>query len=79
MQAARHLLDEHIASGRALAKFQEAPNLPSLAFRPLAGARGYFIIDPHHGDRIILRKVAKDLFAAVDVGPHDNVYGRWNR
>ncbi len=53
--------------------------LPSLDFRPLAGAAGYFIIDPHSGDRIILRKNAENDFSAVDVGPHDNLYRRWNR
>ncbi len=63
---------------RALAKFQTEPRLPSLDFRPLAGAVGYFIIDPHGGDRIILRKITHDHYAAVDVGPHD-LYRRWNR
>lgn len=64
---------------RCLVKFQTEPRLPSLDFRPLAGAPGYFIIDPHGGDRIILRKIAEDHYAAVDVGPHDNIYRRWNR
>lgn len=55
----------------ALDKFRKEPSLPSLRFRPLEGHRGYFIINAVHGDR--------DLFAAVDVGPHDNVYRRWDR
>jgi hypothetical protein len=63
----------------ALDKFRKEPALPSLKFRPLEGHRGYFIINAVHGDRIILRKDADDLFAAVDVGPHDNVYRRWDR
>ncbi|MGU3449672.1 type II toxin-antitoxin system RelE family toxin [Methylobacterium sp. 391_Methyba4] len=64
---------------RALAKFSATPDLPSLDFRSLAGAPGYHIIDPQSGDRIILRKVEDDHFEAVDVGPHDNIYRRWNR
>lgn len=64
---------------RALGKFMQNPAIPSLDFRPLAGAPGYYIIDPHKGDRIILRMDAPDRYAAVDVGPHDNVYRRWNR
>ncbi len=64
---------------RALTKFQVQPALPSLDFRPLSGASGYFIIDPHSGDRIILCKNAENDYSAVDVGPHDNVYRRWNR
>ena len=55
------------------------PRLPSLDFRSLAGAPGYYIIDARHGDRIILRGDGEDLYAAVDVGPHDNIYRRWNR
>ncbi|MEH3120257.1 MAG: hypothetical protein PGN25_22420 [Methylorubrum populi] len=53
--------------------------MPSLRFRPLAGRVGYFIINPTRGDRIILRKDGDDLYAAVDLGPHDNVYRRWDR
>lgn len=71
--------DRQEAVLKALLKFQTTPNLPSLAFRPLTGAHGYFIINPHRGDRIILRKLGEDSYAAVDVGPHDNVYRRWNR
>lgn len=66
------------AAARALAKFMTEPRLPSLDFRPLAGAAGYHIIDPTGGDRIILRKVSDDEYQAVDVGPHD-IYRRWNR
>jgi hypothetical protein len=63
----------------ALTRFQEAPDRSGLDFRPLKGAPGFFIIDSVHGDRVILRKDAPDLFAAVDAGPHDNVYRRWKR
>ena len=67
------------AASVALTKFMTEPQLPSLRMRPLQGKQGYFIIDSVHGDRIILRKDADDLFAAVDVGPHDNVFRRWDR
>lgn len=67
------------AANAALIKFMETPSLPSLKFRSLQGKHGYFIISSAHGDRIILRKDAEDLYAAVDVGPHDNVYRRWRR
>jgi hypothetical protein len=63
----------------AVMKFQTEPTLPSLRFRPLQGAPGYFIISANRGDRVILRRDAENLYAAVDVGPHDNVYNRWNR
>jgi hypothetical protein len=63
----------------ALVKFAEEPSLPSLKFRSLESKSGYFIINPTRGDRIILRKDADDLYTVVDVGPHDNVYRRWNR
>lgn len=63
----------------ALDKFRSETALPSLRFRQLEGMSDYFIINAVHGDRVILRKDADDLFAAVDVGPHDNVYRRWNR
>lgn len=71
--------DRRKAAGRALLKFTEEPGLPSLRFRPLVGRLGYFIINPTRGDRIILRKDGDDLYAAVDLGPHDNVYRRWDR
>lgn len=63
----------------ALHKFEAAPALPALAFRGLKGAPGYCIIDCARGDRIILQKVSDGHFIAVDVGPHDNVYRRWDR
>lgn len=63
----------------ALTKFMEEPGLTGLRFRPLAGRDGHFIISANKGDRIILRKDADDLYAAIDVGPHDNVYRRWDR
>ncbi len=63
----------------ALSRFQGEPALPSLKFRPLAGKPGHFIISSVHGDRIILLRDETDVYSAVDVGPHDNVYRRWNR
>ena len=57
----------------------EEPSLPSLRFRPLQKLKGYYIISSVHGDRIILRKDGDNVYSAVDVGPHDNVYRRWNR
>jgi len=71
--------DRAKAAAETLLKFQEEPALPRLDFRPLKGKVGHYIIDARHGDRIILRKDADDLYAAVDVGPHDNVYRRWKR
>ncbi|MEN3238902.1 hypothetical protein PUR29_36315 [Methylobacterium ajmalii] len=71
--------DRRKAAGRALLKFAEEPGLPGLRFRPLKGRPDFFIINPTKGDRVILRKDADDLYAAVDVGPHDNVYRRWDR
>ena len=66
------------AVARALSKFMREPRLPSLDFRALAGAPGFFIIDPTSGDRVILRKISDEEYEAVDVGPHD-IYRRWNR
>lgn len=70
----------------ALRRFMAEPALPSLKFRPLAGKKDHFIISSVHGDRIILRREDEEMdaeagqtFTAVDVGPHDNVYRRWNR
>lgn len=63
----------------ALKKFAADPSLPGLRFRTLDGSPPHFIINPTRGDRIILRKDADDLYAAVDVGPHDNVFRRWDR
>ncbi len=71
--------DRREAARRGLVKFGNSPELPSLKFRALEGRSGYFIINPRRGDRIVLRKVAECEFVAVDVGPHDNVYRRWNR
>lgn len=71
--------DRRKAVGASLRKFQVEPRLPSLRFRPLQGAEGYWIISSAHGDRIILRRIDDKAFEAVDVGPHDNVYRRWNR
>jgi hypothetical protein len=71
--------DRRNAARRAIERFMEEPRRGSLDFRPLKGVQGYFIIDSVHGDRIILRRDGPDTYAAVDVGPHDNVYRRWNR
>lgn len=71
--------DRKRAAGRALVKFAEEPNLPSLRLRAFAGRSGYYLINPNQGDRILLRKDGDDLYAAVDVGPHDNVLRRGNR
>ena len=71
--------DRQRGAALALKKFMAEPGLPSLRFRQLSGRPFHYIINPHRGDRIILRKDANDLFAAVDVGPHDNIYRRWDR
>ena len=65
---------------RALAKFATTPNLPGLKLHILRNARNCWIIYVNDkGDRIILRKLADDHYVALDVGPHDNVYRRWDR
>ncbi|HVV94867.1 MAG TPA: hypothetical protein VHD15_15760 [Hyphomicrobiales bacterium] len=70
--------DRQRAVKSCLLRFQTEPALPSLHFRPLAGKGGYFIISAAHGDRVILRREDGDAFTAVDVGPHENVYRRWD-
>jgi hypothetical protein len=80
VDAARKLPpDRRKAASEALVKFAREPALPSLKFRPLKGLAGHFIISAHRGDRIILRRDGPDSYAAIDVGPHDNVYRRMNR
>ncbi len=65
---------------RALGKFAATPGLPGLNLHVLRNARDCWIIYVNaKGDRIILRKLAEDHYVALDVGPHDNVYARWNR
>ena len=71
--------DRRKAANEAILKFQADPSWPSLRFRPLKGRKNHFIINPTRGDRIILRRDAEDLYAVIDVGPHDNVYRRWDR
>jgi hypothetical protein len=71
--------DRAKAAQDSLVKFMNEPALPRLDFRPLRSRQGYFLIDGKRGDRIILRRLAEGHFAAVDVGPHDNIYRRWNR
>lgn len=63
---------------KTLGKFMASPGLRSLKFRRLKGSEEHWIINSD-GDRVILRKEAEELYAAVDVGPHDNVYRRWDR
>lgn len=67
------------AAIRALEKLQRVPPPRGLDFRSLSKAPGFFIIDPNAGDRIVLYKIDDDHFSIEDVGPHDNVYRRWNR
>jgi hypothetical protein len=71
--------DREKAARAALAKFMQDATRAGLNFRPLAGSPEHFIINSAHGDRIILRRDEADLYAAVDVGPHDNLYRRWDR
>ena len=58
--------------------FMRKPNDITLKLRPLKSIDGYWIINSSRGDRIILRREADDLYAAVDVGGHE-VYERWDR
>lgn len=71
--------DREKAVWDALETFLNNPDYPSLRFRNLKGRPGYFIINGRRGDRVILRADDGDSFAAVDTGPHDNVYRRWDR
>lgn len=71
--------DRTKAAADSLVKFSSTPDLPSLNFRALQGSTGHYLINARRGDRIVLRKEAEDHFSAVDVGPHDNIYRRWNR
>jgi hypothetical protein len=67
------------AAIRAVEKFTDTPELPSLKFRQLKGLQDFYIINSVHGDRIILRKEEGGEYVAEDAGPHDNVYRRWDR
>ncbi|MEZ2408992.1 type II toxin-antitoxin system RelE/ParE family toxin [Bosea sp. RCC_152_1] len=71
--------DRRKAAIAAIGKFQQEPALPALKFRPLVGKGGHFIISAHHGDRVIMKRLADDHYELVDVGPHDNVYRRMTR
>jgi mRNA-degrading endonuclease RelE of RelBE toxin-antitoxin system len=62
----------------ALRLLMENPRFHRLDFRPLSGKPEHFIIDSGRGDRVILRRLSGDAYAAVDVGTHD-LYRRWNR
>lgn len=67
------------AAAKTLLLFMEEPGLPRLRFRALKGLEEYFIINVKHGDRIILKKIENETYLAVDIGPHDNIYRRWDR
>ena len=67
------------AANNSLVKFAREPRTPSLDFRTFKGRTGYWLIDSGRGDRIMLEKLDEDHFAAVDVGPHDNILRKWNR
>lgn len=71
--------DRARAAIKTLSLFMEEPTLPRFNFRALKGLEGYFIINVKHGDRIILNKIDDDTYIASDIGPHDNIYRRWNR
>lgn len=71
--------DRQRRASDALKKFMNDASIRSLDFRPLRGLQDIFIIDANSGDRIILKRIAPDIYEALDVGPHDNVYRRWNR
>ncbi len=71
--------DRARAAAKSLELFMESQALPRFRYRPLQGIAGYFIINAKGGDRIILKKHAVDDYSAVDVGPHDNIYRKWNR
>lgn len=61
-----------------LAAFVRNPADPELRLRELRCAPGYWLINSTRGDRIILRKEADDLYAAVDVGGH-SLIDEWER
>ena len=63
----------------ALMKFSKAPQRPGLNWRRLRGAPGHWVINFGSGYRIVLRQDDEETFAAIDVGPHDDLYRRWNR
>lgn len=67
------------AAAKTLLLFTKEPGLPRLRFRALKGLEEYFIINVKHGDRIILNKIDNETYIAVDIGPHDNIYRRWDR
>lgn len=71
--------DRARAAVSTLKLFIESPDLPRLRYRPLKGKKDHFIINGKGGDRIILRKEDGGSYAVIDVGPHDNIYRRWDR
>jgi hypothetical protein len=58
--------------------FARQPDAPELRFRELRCAPGYWIINSHYQDRIILRAEDDGVYSAVDVGGHE-LYAEWER
>ncbi len=61
-----------------LVKFLENPTRPGLKFEALSAWRDYYSIRISRGYRVLLRREEDsvgEIFAAVDVGPHD-IYRR---
>ncbi|KZK85756.1 hypothetical protein PsAD46_03347 [Pseudovibrio sp. Ad46] len=62
-----------------LSLFLQNPKTNSLRYRVLEPFDDIFIINGKGGDRIILKRISDKEYEVLDVGPHDNVYRRWNR
>ncbi|PZP59498.1 hypothetical protein [Agrobacterium sp. MS2] len=71
--------DRAKAAIQTIELFMQEPARPRFNYRQLQGSKGYFIINVKRGDRIILQKLDDNSYVALDVGPHDNIYRRWNR
>lgn len=68
------------ATDKALLKLQENPPRPSLNLERIKGTEVYWTIRVNLKYRILLRlemEQEKEVFVAVDVGPHDS-YRRWS-
>jgi hypothetical protein len=61
-----------------LEMFQANATDKVLRLRPLRCLDGHFIIDSVRYDRIILRREAEDLYAAVDCGGHE-ILEEWTK
>lgn len=59
--------------------FRQNPEGNSLRYRPLEPFNDLYIINGKGGDRIILKRINEAKYEVLDVGPHDNVYRRYNR